>query len=219
MYSMEEGKQAVLLARRTVESWVHGKKDLKLPRDLPESFQRDCGVFVTLNTYPEKELRGCIGYPEPVMPLVEAIVDSARSAATRDPRFPPISVKELDRIVVEVSLLTPPELLQPKSPKGYLDLIKIGRDGLIADNGILRGLLLPQVPVEWKWTVHEFLDHTCNKAGLPMDAWTESETKIYRFTAEIFDEVKPRGEIVARPLDGAGAGPEKKGPTVPANRK
>jgi hypothetical protein len=218
MYTLEEGTLAVSVARRVVEGWVQGnKKDFKPPRDLPDSFQRDSGVFVTLNTYPEKELRGCIGYPEPVMPLIEAIMDSARSASTRDPRFPPVTAKELDKIVVEVSLLTPPELIHVKSPKEYLEVIKIGRDGLIADNGILRGLLLPQVPVEWKWTLHEFLDHTCNKAGLPMDAWTDPETKMYRFTAEIFAEVKPRGEIVARPL--ANGGPHKNGPTVPANRK
>lgn len=218
MYSLEDGTLAVSIARKVVEGWVQGnKKEFKPPRELPESFTRDSGVFVTLNTYPEKELRGCIGYPEPVMPLVDAIIDSARSAATRDPRFPPVTAKELDRIVVEVSLLTPPELIHVKSPKEYLEAIKIGRDGLIADNGILRGLLLPQVPIEWKWTVHEFLDHTCNKAGLPMDAWTDPETKMYRFTAEIFDEVKPRGEIVARPLANGGA--QKSGPTVPANRK
>jgi hypothetical protein len=218
MYSLDEGKQAVSLARRTVETWVQGKKDAKLPQGLPESFHRESGVFVTLNTYPDRELRGCIGYPEPVMPLMEAIVDSARSAATRDPRFPPVTAKELGRIVVEVSLLTPPELIRVRNPKEYLEAIRIGRDGLIADNGILRGLLLPQVPVEWKWTVHEFLDHTCNKAGLPMDAWTEKGTKIYRFTAEIFDELKPGGDIIARPLSESGE-PEKMGPTVPANRK
>ncbi len=217
MYSLDEGRLAVSLARRTVEAWVQGK-DVKPPQDLPVSFHRDSGVFVTLNTYPDRELRGCIGYPEPVMPLVEAIVDSARSASTRDPRFPPVTAKELGHVVVEVSLLTPPALISVKNPREYLDFIKIGRDGLIADNGILRGLLLPQVPVEWKWTVHEFLDHTCNKAGLPMDAWTEKQTKMYSFTAEIFDELKPCGEIVARPLSGDG-GSGKQGPTVPASRK
>jgi uncharacterized protein len=218
MYTLEEGTLAVSIARRVVEMWVQGnKKEFKPPRELPESFHRDSGVFVTINTYPEHELRGCIGYPEPVMPLIDAIVDSAKSASTRDPRFPPVTAKELDNVVVEVSLLTPPELIHVKSPKEYLDVIKIGRDGLIADNGILRGLLLPQVPVEWKWTVHEFLDHTCNKAGLPMDAWTDPETKMYRFQAEIFDEVKPRGEIVARPLANGGA--QKSGPTVPSARK
>jgi uncharacterized protein (TIGR00296 family) len=218
MYTLEEGKLAVFLARRTMEAWVRGKKDCKPPSKLPESFHRESGVFVTLNTYPGRELRGCIGYPEPVMPLIEAISDSSRSASTRDPRFPPVTARELDKIVVEVSLLTPPELITVKSPKEYLDAIKIGRDGLIADNGILRGLLLPQVPIEWNWNVHEFLDHTCNKAGLPMDAWTDKDTRIYRFTAEIFDEVKPGGEIVARPLSETQE-PERKGPTVPANRK
>lgn len=155
---------------------------------------------MTLNSYPDRELRGCIGYPEPIMPLAEAITDSAVSAASRDPRFDPVTAKELSRIVVEVSLLTPPELVKVKSPADYLSTIIIGRDGLIADNGFGRGLLLPQVPVEQGWDVHEFLDHTCMKAGLPAAAWAEKGTRLYRFTAEIFDEREPGGNVEARPL-------------------
>lgn len=199
MYSSEDGKLAVSLARRAIEAFVQGK-DFKEPRDIPEKFKKKSGVFVTLSSFPDRELRGCIGYPEPIMPLIEALVDSACSAAARDPRFPPVSVRELGKIVVEVSLLTPPELIKVKDPKEYLQAIIIGRDGLIADNGFGRGLLLPQVPVEYDWSVHEFLDHTCMKAGLPAAAWTERSTNMYRFTAEIFDEVKPAGEVEPRPL-------------------
>jgi len=199
MYSSADGKLAVSLARRAIEAHLKGK-DIEPPRDLPEAFCRKSGVFVTLNTHPDHDLRGCIGYPEPVMPLVEAILDSAVSAASRDPRFRPVSSRELSKIVVEVSLLTPPELVNVKKPADYLKEIVIGRDGLIADNGFGRGLLLPQVPVEQGWDVHEFLDHTCMKAGLDAAAWTEKGTRLYRFTAEIFDELEPGGNVEARPL-------------------
>jgi len=199
MYSSADGKLAVSLARRAIEAHLKGKQ-IAPPPDLPDAFRRKSGVFVTLSTYPDRDLRGCIGYPEPVMPLAEAIVDSAVSAAARDPRFSPVTSKELSRIVVEVSLLTPPELVKVKSPAEYLKTIAIGRDGLIADNGFGRGLLLPQVPVEQDWDVHEFLDHTCMKAGLSAAAWTEKGTRLYRFTAEIFDELEPGGKVEARPL-------------------
>lgn len=205
MYSLEEGRLAVSLARRAVEACVAGTGGFRPPDELPPSFRRKAGVFVTLNTYPERELRGCIGYPEPVLPLIEALLDAARSAATRDPRFPPVSPDELDRIVVEVSLLTPPEPIVVKDPREYLRVVRIGRDGLIVDDGLSRGLLLPQVPVEWGWDVHEFLDHTCMKAGLPASAWMERGTRLFRFSAEIFDEREPRGEVVARPLEPPGA--------------
>ncbi|MGQ9582528.1 MAG: TIGR00296 family protein [Thermoplasmatota archaeon] len=200
MYSLEEGRLAVWVARGAIEDLVASRRDRKPPWELPPSFRKKAGVFVTINTYPTRELRGCIGYPEPVLPLMEALVDAARSAASRDPRFEPLEPEELGRVVVEVSLLTPPEPIEVKEPREYLKAIRIGRDGLIVDDGLSRGLLLPQVPVEWGWGVHEFLDHTCMKAGLPASAWMERGVRILRFTAEIFDEKEPRGEVVARPL-------------------
>jgi uncharacterized protein (TIGR00296 family) len=198
MFSIEEGRKAVRAARQVIEAHVMGKKVPKL--DLPDSFKELGGVFVTINTYPKKDLRGCIGYPEPVLPLKDAIADAAKSASTRDPRFNPVSRKELDKIVVEVSLLTKPALVKVAKPKEYLAVIKIGRDGLIAERGMFRGLLLPQVPVEWKWDVHEFLDHTCMKAGLPADAWSDKATKIFSFQAQVFDETEPHGDVVESPL-------------------
>jgi uncharacterized protein (TIGR00296 family) len=200
MFTLEEGTKAVKAARQVIDSHVKGKKVGKL--DLPGSFKELGGVFVTINTHPSKDLRGCIGYPEPVLPLEKAIVDAAKSASTRDPRFEPVSPKELERIVVEVSLLTKPAIVEVGKAKEYLEVIKIGRDGLIAEHGINRGLLLPQVPVEWGWDVHEFLDHTCMKAGLPADAWTEMSTRIYSFQAQVFDETEPHGDVVEMPLVG-----------------
>jgi uncharacterized protein (TIGR00296 family) len=134
------------------------------------------------------------------MPLKEAIVDSAKSA-TRDPRFPPLSENELDNIIIEVTILTQPELIEVSQPKEYLSHIEIGRDGLIAEQGFFKGLLLPQVPVEQHWNKEEFLSHTCMKAGLIPDAWFDNNTKIFKFSGQIFSETEPRGNIKENTLD------------------
>jgi uncharacterized protein len=198
MFSLEEGTSAVKIARKVIEAHVNNKKVPKL--EFPKSFDELGGVFVTISTYPDKDLRGCIGYPEPVFSLKEAIVDAAKSASTRDPRFKALTPKELDKVLIEVSLLSKPQLVKVDKPKDYLKVVKVGRDGLIAEKGMYRGLLLPQVPVEWKWEVHEFLDNTCMKAGLFADAWLEPGFKLYSFTAQVFDEKKPNGDVVEMPL-------------------
>lgn len=201
MFSKEEGECAVKIARDVMERYV---KDKKITiKDYPGSFKEKSGVFVTINTYPKKELRGCIGYPEPVMPLIDAIIDSAKNAC-HDPRFPPLEENELNNVVIEVSLLTKPELIKISNPKDYPGKIKIGRDGLIAEAGFYRGLLLPQVPVEWKWDKETFLSHTCMKAGLMPDAWLDKRTKIYSFQAQVFSEESPNGKIKERELEDQG---------------
>jgi hypothetical protein len=198
LFSKEEGKLAVKIARGVIEKYV--KNEEITAKDYPESFKEKSGVFVTINTYPKKELRGCIGYPEPVMPLIDAIIDSAKNAC-HDPRFPELKKDELNSIVVEVSLLTKPELVKTDNTKDYPEKIKIGRDGLIAESGFYRGLLLPQVPVEQEWDKETYLSHTCMKAGLMPDAWLDKRTKIYKFQAQIFSETSPNGEIKERELN------------------
>ena len=106
---------------------------------------------------------------------------------------------ELDDIVVEVSVLTPPEPIEGP-PKERPMKIKVGRDGLLIEKGFYSGLLLPQVPIEWGWDEEEFLAQTCWKAGLPPDCWLDPDTKVYRFTAEIFEEEKPWGPVRRKPL-------------------
>jgi hypothetical protein len=144
------------------------------------------GVFVTLHE--NGELRGCIGYPEPVKPILNALIEVAIGAATGDPRFAPVNSHELERIQVEVSVLTPPELIVSDEPSKYLEKIDIGRDGLIIERGIFRGLLLPQVPVEWGWDEQEFFANTCLKAGMSPDCWLQEGVKIYSFQSQIFNE-------------------------------
>ncbi|MFH1125794.1 MAG: TIGR00296 family protein, partial [Candidatus Altiarchaeota archaeon] len=165
-------------------------------------FSEDSGVFVTIERYPSHELKGCIGFPEPVMPLGNAVRQAALSAALEDPRFPPVREKELKDILVEVSVLTKPELVEVKSPREYAKCIKIGVDGLIAEKGFCRGLLLPQVPVEWGWNEEEFLSETCMKAGLNPDEWLVPGVRVYKFSAQIFTEETPKGEVVEKRLNG-----------------
>jgi len=197
-FSEEQGEMAVRAARKVIDSYLRGQNAPEL--ELPVSFEDNGGVFVTIKTFPEEALRGCIGYPEPIAPLRDALVDSAISAATRDPRFPPMTPSELSGVVIEVSLLTTPEPIQISEPKELLSKVVVGEDGLICERGWARGLLLPQVPVEWNWEVEEFLSHTCNKAGLSMDAWRDPSTKFFKFQAEVFSEDKPNGGVVRKML-------------------
>jgi AmmeMemoRadiSam system protein A len=135
------------------------------------------GAFVTLRV--RGVLRGCIGYPEPDLPLVDVVERCAVSAAISDPRFPPVSVAEWNDVDLELSVLGPIE------PVDRIEDVVIGRDGLIVEFGRRRGLLLPQVAVEWKWDAAEFAAQTCIKAGLPRDAWQKG-AKLFKFEAEVF---------------------------------
>jgi hypothetical protein len=199
MLNLEEGKQVVQLARKSVEHYVT-KKDMPSLKG-SNFFSEKLGVFVTLHTYPEHTLRGCIGIPLPVLPLHKAIVESATSA-THDPRFPPLDATELTSVILEVTLLTKPETLHVESPQDYLSHIEIGRDGLIVEQGFQKGLLLPQVPLEQGWDKEEFLSQTCMKAGLLPDAWYDTATVISKFSGQIFTELTPQGDVKEKYLHG-----------------
>ena len=198
----DEGKFLVELARNAVKEYLKTRKHILPPENTPRKMFKECGVFVTINklAHGDKQLRGCIGYPYPTAPLVEAVIDSAINAATQDPRFPSLSTKELDEVVFEVSVLTPPELIETNNPKEYLSKFKVGEHGLIVERGGFKGLLLPQVPVEWNWCEEEFLCQCCMKAGLPPDTWLTKGTKIYRFKGIIFEEETPQGLVKRKAL-------------------
>jgi uncharacterized protein (TIGR00296 family) len=200
MLNLDEGKKAVLFARKVVEQFVKDNKIKDL--GLGKSFLEKQGAFVTLHTFPEHNLRGCIGIPLPVLPLGDAIAEGAKSA-TRDPRFPPLEENELDDIIIEVTILSKPEIIKIDKPEEYLSNIEIGRDGLIVEQGFFKGLLLPQVPIEQGWGKEEFLSNTCIKAGLMPDAWKNENIIISKFTGQIFSEIEPRGRIEEKNLDGS----------------
>jgi uncharacterized protein (TIGR00296 family) len=195
--SLEEGRFIIHLARNAAKEYLETGKSVKAPETTPEKLFERCGVFVTINSLKNgnEELRGCIGYPYPSKPLVEAVIDSAINAATQDPRFYSLSLNELGKVVFEVSVLTPPEPVEVKKPEEYLAKIKVGEDGLIVEKGSFKGLLLPQVPVEWEWCEEEFLCQCCVKAGLPSDSWLTKGVKISKFKAIIFGEETPQGEV------------------------
>ncbi len=194
---LDEGKFLVELARNSVKAYLKTRKHISPPENTPKKLLEHCGVFVTINKLVngESQLRGCIGYPYPTSPLVEAVIDSAVQAATGDPRFPSMSAKELPDAVFEISVLTPPELIETSNSKEYVSKFKVGEHGLIVERGIFKGLLLPRVPVEWNWREEEFLCQCCMKAGLPPDTWLSKGTKIYRFKAIIFEEETPEGNV------------------------
>jgi uncharacterized protein len=186
MLTSDDGKFLVQLARRAIVTYLVDKEVIEIPEDADPKLRENMGVFVTLNH--ENQLRGCIGYPEPVMPLLNAVIDAAISAAIRDPRFNPVTPVELEQINVEVSVLTKPVLIEVKNPTEYIENVKVGQDGLIVERGPYRGLLLPQVATDWGWNVEELLSNTCMKAGLPSDCWQQNDVKIYKFSSQIFEE-------------------------------
>jgi len=187
----------VQLARRAVNKYLQTNEVIIAPEETPDKLRMKSGVFVTLNALkPTHELRGCIGFPYPEMELVTATIKAAIYAATEDPRFPPVSNDEFNRnVVVELTVLTPPHLIEIPDQKGLPEQIEVGRHGLIVERGGNSGLLLPQVATEWSWDASEFLTNCCLKAGLPPDSWLVEGTKVSVFEGEIFEEVEPSGEI------------------------
>lgn len=194
-----EGKDAVKLARKTIESFLSEERlpePQELGFELSPVFGEKRGVFVTLTE--SGLLRGCIGHPFPDSRLEDAIMDSAISAATRDPRFPPVREDELDEIVVEVTILTPPEKINAPAEE-LPERVEIGKHGLIVKQGYCQGLLLPQVAPEYNMDSIEFLGHTCLKAGLSPDAWLKG-AEVSCFEGQIFKEKEPRGEVIEEKL-------------------
>lgn len=171
---------ALLLARNAIREFLETGDELQ-PPDSP-AFNELRGVFVSLKM--EGELRGCIGYSEPQFPTGRTIVRCAIHSATEDPRFLPLKISELDLVRIEISLLTPLQKINDPSE------IEVGTHGIVIASGMRRGLLLPQVAIEWEWDRETFLKYTCQKAGLYDDAWKSPLTSIYIFSAEVFGEEK-----------------------------
>lgn len=183
MLTKKQGKELINLARKTIEG-IFEQKELHFKKE-QKDFPKKLGVFVTLYTLPKKELRGCVGFPYPEKPLAEAVVEAAKAAAFSDFRFKPLTKQEFKKIIIEISVLTEPQLIQEihhEIPQS----IKIGKDGLIIQFTGFSGLLLPQVASEQKWDTLEFLRGTCIKAGLPAETWLNPECKIFKFQAQIF---------------------------------
>ena len=173
------------LAREAIHFYLKHGKTMRVETAVPALLQ-PAGVFVTLRSLADgltpkaARLRGCIGHVEADWPLAEVVASMAVKSATRDPRFPPVTLAELDQIAIEISILSPAE------PVESIHQIELGRHGLIISDGYHRGLLLPQVPLTFGWTREEFLENLCRKAGMPRDAWHEAELSM--FTTAVIEE-------------------------------
>lgn len=185
MVNQTEGRKLIQLARQSITS-AFSHKQPEVPEEIRKLFSPKQGGFVTLTI--GNELRGCIGFVEPVFPLYETITRAAQAAAFEDPRFPPLQKEEFKLVKIEISVLTLPELIRVENVEDYPKKIKIGEDGLIIRGSIGSGLLLPQVFTEYHASPKKALEMTCQKAGLSPDAWKNPSSRIYKFKAEIFSE-------------------------------
>ena len=185
LLTTEEGMMALRLARGAIEYCISNKP--KPPLTLTPVFNEKRGVFVTLTK--AGQLRGCIGFPYPVIPLGDAIEDAAVAAATGDPRFPTVRKEELASVRLEVTILTVPFPVEG-DPAKRSEKIEVGRHGLIVRGRGTSGLLLPQVATEYGWDSMTFLEHTCIKAGLPEQCWTQANIEVLTFEGQIFSEHK-----------------------------
>lgn len=185
MITTQEKEQLLKLARDSISSYFINE-NIDDP-ELEKKFLKKQGVFVTLTI--AGKLRGCIGFVEPFFSLYDGIKQAAKGAAFEDPRFDSLTQEELKAIDIEISILSEPSDMKVKTASEYLDRIEIGKHGLVIRSlSGKSGLLLPQVPVEHKWDAKEFLEHLCEKASLPSDAWMNAANKILAFECEVFSE-------------------------------
>jgi AmmeMemoRadiSam system protein A len=179
VFTLEEKRELLVIARKAIASALEGKPlDTALPDSA--SLLQPRGAFVTIRI--DRQLRGCIGYIESPRPLAQVVAEVATKASLEDPRFPPLALAELEHATLEISVLSP--LCQVKDPEE----IEVGTHGLLLELGMNRGLLLPQVAVEYQWDRQAFLEATARKAGLHKSAWLDPEARIYAFSAEIVQE-------------------------------
>jgi uncharacterized protein len=176
-YSQQERSLLLRIAHEAILCLLE-RREVSLPTISPHLSELR-GVFTTL--YSNGDLRGCVGFPSPVVPLYKAVIETARAAASEDHRFPPVHLYEARNLRISLSVLS---TLMPISAHE----VEVGRHGLVISASGRRGLLLPQVPVEHGWDRLVFLEQTCVKAGLPPDAW-QKNARIEAFTAEVFDDV------------------------------
>ena len=181
MLNETQRRTLLRIARESIAAALARQPLYHQSEEFDAALLRPAGAFVTLKTA-EGELRGCIGSIQAVQPMFQAVSASAVSAATRDPRFPPVTLRELPSLALEVSVMGPLEIVADPQE------IEVGRDGLIITSARGAGLLLPQVATEYGWDRETFLCHTCLKAGLPADSWRRAGLRIERFSAEVFAE-------------------------------
>jgi len=179
MLSRESRRELLRIARGAIAGAL-GQPTDPTPATQNDTLRAACGAFVTLRV--NHTLRGCIGYIESSLPLAEVVAEVALKAAFEDPRFPPLTAAEFKNVTIEISVLSPLERV------ARIEDIQVGVHGLLLECGPRRGLLLPQVALEYEWDREAFLNATARKAGLPDRAWEDEQAALYLFTADIVEE-------------------------------
>jgi hypothetical protein len=201
IFNQKEGEELVRAARYAIELYLSNPKfDRNVIKSSIKEFRQRYGVFVTLEYGPTRTLRGCVGFPNPVSILSNDLIEAALAAAFGDPRFVPVSHKELDDLTIEISILSEAKPLASEG-KNREKEVMVGKDGLIVRYGISSGLLLPIVAVQERWDSKRFLEEVCFKAGLKRDYWARPGVNIYKFETQVFREDTPRGRIVEVKLE------------------
>jgi uncharacterized protein len=196
-FEEKDGSFLLSVTRNIVSAYLTSRtKAIPPPLLSDPRFRQKMGCFVTLKKNDsERTLRGCIGFPEPIYELSQALTQAGIAAATEDPRFAPVESEEMEGILLEISLLTKPVEIVVRDQRDLLKNIEIGKDGLIMRWSFGSGLLLPQVATEYNWSAEDFLCNLSMKSGAPPDQWLIPGTLIFKFRAQIFQEETPRGHV------------------------
>ncbi|MFN3533967.1 MAG: AmmeMemoRadiSam system protein A [Desulfatiglandales bacterium] len=184
LLSEEEGRLLLRIARETIKQRLFAER-AQIPSEIPPTLRQKKGTFVTITI--GGHLRGCIGHILPVEDIIDGVKENAINAAFRDPRFPPLSREEFDKIQIEVSVLTTPKRLEYKGPKDLLEKLRPNVDGVIIKKGTHQATFLPQV---WEQLPQkeEFLSHLCMKAGLSPDEWKKGTLEVETYQVQAFHE-------------------------------
>lgn len=199
---LKHGRALVRLARQIVVTYleegfigsVEGKKE-SYSEEIMGSFLT-ARVVEDVNRGKTERVVMSVGCPLPLMSVRDIVVDSTTNMAIRIRAHSLLGTLEIENLIFEIDMLTPPRLVSVKKPDEYSGKIRVGKDGLMIEHGFLRALLLPKVPLEKGWDVQDFLSECCMRAGFPPDAWLYKNLDIYTFQSRIFKEVEPCGEIV-----------------------
>ncbi len=195
LYSMHDGERLVRAARNTIELFLTIKSFRnELITSHLEDMTQSHGVYVTIEHYPTKALRGCMGFPRPKETVKEMVVQAAIAAATEDPRFVQVSHLEFEHTVVSVNVLSKLEHITQKGDK-LIESIDVNHEGLYLEYGYHSGILLPIFAIENRWSADKCLGLLCESAGLAENTWKHNNINLYKFETQLFRELSPRGPI------------------------
>jgi len=197
LLTVKEGTILINLVRKYAITYLREGRKINFSLEAFERFSERFGVFVTIRKEEDskKNIIACVGYPLPAISLLQASLDATLSATIRARCFFKVGADELEDMIFEITILTPLERIVVDHPIDYTKVIKLGRDGLMVERGFHKGLLLPNLPLEFGWSPAEFLGECCTRAGLLADSWLREDIAVYKFQVQTFSR-EPNGRIV-----------------------